>query len=533
MKFINKYILAFLAIIVFSCNINDLELDKIKNPTFSPHLGIKLGSASYTIKELVDDIEDAQLEVQEGTDFLLTFVYRDTSEFNVSNDFVDIGSIQNATTTAGGNTFPAIPGIIIPPISINQTFTFDFEANDGELLDSIFYKSGSLDISMSSGFSGSFNLDFTILNTIDETDMDLSGNISGNSTTPGNFTRDLLGLKTIINNTSGKNEFQFKISGQIQINTGSAVTPDQELSISIGFNNPGFSSIFGNFGSKSVEIANQTIDMAGFQEFGDTGLEFNAPKIIMELDNSYGLGMGLTLSGVRAVNGDGSQINLTGDIVANGVLIEGASNLDVGSSKTSIIEINKANSNIADLLNSTPNSMIFPVVATLNPASSTLTTNFLTDSSKMVQRTIVEMPLDVKMEGFSRAFDFDLSDLDIDGASEMTLRLITINEIPFSGTITLQFLDAGGNSFHEVANNRIINSPTNLDNDGRTITPNESVEDIVLDQNGIDAFLDAKKIKVIMSIESFDAANGTFIKVFSDYKLDIKLSMSGKFSIVI
>jgi hypothetical protein len=243
--------------------------------------------------------------------------------------------------------------------------------------------------------------------------------------------------------------------------------------------------------------------------------------------------MGSTLSGVRAINGDGSQINLTGDIITNGILIEGASNLDVGSAKTSIIEINKANSNIADLLNSTPNSMVFPVIATLNPASSTLATNFLTDSSKMVQRTIVEMPLDVKMNGFSRAFDFDLSDLDIDGGSEMTLRLITVNEIPFSGNVTLQFLDASGNSFHEVVNNRIINTPTNLDAAGRTITPNESVEDIILDQNGIDAFLDAKKIKVIMNIESFDAANGTFVKIFSEYKLDIKLSMSGKFSIAI
>lgn len=528
----NRYILAFLAIIVFSCNINELEFDNIKNPTFSPHIGIKLGSASYTIKELVDDIEDAQLEIQEGADFLLTFIYRDTSEFNVSNDFVNIGSIQNATTTGGGNTLPASPISFTLPIS--QTFTFDFEANDGELLDSVFYDSGTLDISLSSGFSGSFDLNFSILNTKDiSTGLDLAGSISGNSTTPGNFQRNLLGLKTIINNSSGKNEFQFKIDGQIQIIAGSPVTPDQELSISLGFVSPGFSSIFGNFGNKSVEIANQTIDMAGFQEFGDTGLEFNAPKIILELDNSYGLGMGSTLSGVRAINGDGSQINLTGDIVTNGVLIEGASNLNVGGTKTSRIEISTANSNIADLLNSTPNSMIFPVVANLNPASSTLTTNFLTDSSKMVQRTIVEMPLDVKMEGFSRAFDFDLSDLDIDGASEMTLRLITINEIPFSGTVTLQFLDAGGNSFHEVANNRIINSPTNLDSDGRTITPNQSVEDILLDQSGIDAFLDAKKIKVIMSIESFDAASGTFIKIFSDYKLDISLSMSGKFSISI
>ena len=515
-----------------SCNINELELEKVKSPTFSPHLGVKLGSVSYTIKELVEDIDDAQLEIKEGEDLLLTFIYRDTSDFNVSSDLIDIGTIQNSTNTGGGNAFPPSPQSFTIPI--NQIFTFDFEANDNELLDSLIYNSGNIDILMTSTFEGSFELNFTILDTKDiQTGVDLSGIIAGNSTSPGSFQKDLLGLKTIIDNSSGKNEFQFQIDGEVIIPAGSSVTPDQELSINISFIEPGFSSIYGNFGIKSVEIANQTIDMASFQEFGDSGLEFNAPKIIMELDNSYGLGMGTSLSGVKAVDADGSEISLTGDIVTNSVLIEGVSHLSVGGVQTTIIEINTSNSNIADLLNSTPNSMVFPVVANLNPTSSSLSTNFLTENSKMVQRTIVEMPLELKLDGFSREFEFDISDLDIDAATEMTLKLITINELPFTGTVTLQFLDNNGISFHELANQRIINSPIDLDSDGRTITANESSEDIILNQTDIDAFIEAPTINVIMSIESFDAANGTFIKVFSDYKLDISLSVSGKFSIVL
>ena len=516
-----------LAFIFSSCNISDLEFENIKNPTYSPSIAVKLGSASYTIKELVDDIEDEQLEINEGSDFSLSFIYRDTTEFDVSDDFIKIPTIENSLGFAGGNTLPATPIEVVLPVS--EILTFDYDAADGELIDSVFYSGGNLDFEIRSDFGGVFNFTWTIINMKEiATDQDLSDQISGSSV--ANFNRPLLGLKSLISNSSGKNEFQLKIDGTITIPKGTAVVPSQQLTIAVKFTNPSFSSIFGNFGTKTVDIANQTIDMAGFEEFGESGLELNDPRITLEIDNSYGITMGTSLAGMVAINNDGTELALTGDIITDGVNINGASHLNVGGFVTSVIEINKTNSNINELLNSTPTSMIFPVTATLNPASSTLETNFLQDNSKIIQRTIVEIPLDVKMDGFSREFDFDISDIEIEDATSLSIRIITKNEIPFTGTVDLQFLDLAGNILHTIDDEKLFVAPA-VDANGRTIAPLENIEDIVLDQAGIDALIASDKVNVILRIDSFDAANGTFVKIFSDYKLEFELSLTGSISI--
>lgn len=535
MKNTAKQLCACLVMAICSCNIDDLEFDKIKSPTYNPSLSIKLGSANYTIKELVDDIEDEKLEVNEGTDFFLTFIYRDTTTFNTESDFIEISTIQNTTTVAGGNNIPPSPVDFTIPVS--QAFTFTYDANDGELLDSAFYSSGTLNVDISSDFEGSFDFTWSIIDTKDvETNIDLSNNAVGvyNGSTPvvSQFSRPLLGLKSLITVNGSQNEFQLQLDGNIQIPAGTTVSPEQQITIDVTFANPEFSSVFGDFGTKTVDLANQTIDMEGFEEFGENGLELNDPKIIIELDNYYGVGLNSSLNGVKSVNNDGTEINLTGvgGTLLTDELVEGVSNTNVGGFQTSIIELNKSNSNIDVLLNSTPTSMVFPITAQMNPTTSSLLTNFYTDSGFVEQRTIVEIPLDVKMNGFSREFDFDISDIDIEDATDLTIRVITINKMPLSGSVDLQFLDEGGSVIHEILNESVFNSPE-VGTDGRTGTPNESIEDIELDQTGIDAFIEATKINAIISVNSFDATNGTFVKIFSDYSLDIRFSVTGTVSI--
>ncbi len=516
-----------LAFLFNSCNIDELEFDKIKLPTANPALTIKLGSANYTIKELVDDIEDEQLEINEGTDLLLTFIYRDTTTFDISSDFISIQDVNNSTSIAGGNNIPASPAAFQIPIP-TQTFIFDFDAEDEEVIDSVIYRAGTLNVGIASNFPGTFNVTYTILNMKDvSTDLDYSNMLSSANSTSN---RPLLGLKSIIVNNGGQNEFQLELTGTLDIPANVAVTPDMQLDLNVDILSPEFSAVFGDFGNKTVDIANQTIDMAGFSDFGDTGLELNDPRILLEIDNSYGLGMGSSLSGVKAINDDGSELFLIGDIITNGVLIEGVVNTDIGGIQTSIIEINKSNSNIDELLNSTPTSLIFPVTADLNPASTTLITNFLTDSSKIVQRTIVEIPLDLRMDGFTTDFEFDISGEGIKDAEELSIKIITLNEMPFTGSVDLQFMDVNGNILHELLNETLFNSPE-LGSDGRTIAANKSIEEITLDQIAIDAFLNSSTINVVLSINTFDASNGTAVKIYSDYSLELQLSVSGKFLI--
>ena len=69
----------------------------------------------------------------------------------------------------------------------------------------------------------------------------------------------------------------------------------------------------------------------------------------------------------------------------------------------------------------------------------TLPSNFVTDSSEVEIRTIIEIPIDFKMDGFNTDFEFDFTGSDIDDAESLTLRINTINEMPLNGKIDIQF----------------------------------------------------------------------------------------------
>jgi hypothetical protein len=144
----------------------------------------------------------------------------------------------------------------------------------------------------------------------------------------------------------------------------------------------------------------------------------------------------------------------------------------------------------------------------------------------------IEIPLDFKMSGFSTEVEFDISDIDIEDANSMDITLFTKNQLPIDGTVKLMILDANDNISYEISNLIILKSPP-VGPDGRTTNTEESSETIELDQVGIDAFINGKTIVANIEVDSFDASNDIFVKIFSDYTIDFELSFSGEFTTTI
>jgi hypothetical protein len=531
-----KILSPIIAIILFgSCNIDDLEFDNIKDLEYSAKVAIPLGTASYTIKELIEDLEDDRLEIDEGNDLALSFIYRDNSSFEISTDFVNFGTIENNITYNLGLLDSPIPApnaltIPIPPVS----FAFEFpESTGGDLIDSLFYSSADLTVQVSSTFDGDIDYTVTMVGIkriADNTDLFLSSNV--NSIFPDTNQSSLSGYKTILDNSGGTNQFEFILEGIINVPAGAMARASDQLDINFMINDIVVSQVYGDFGLTEVEIQDQSIDFDGFEDFSSTGLELGDPKVILDVTNYYGIPIKIDMSGMTVRDKDGGIVSLAGDISDNGIIIN--SPTIAGQKADTHIEISKENSNIQELLKITPVNITVPITGITNPEGppGPQFNNFLIDQSAIEVMATIEIPLDFKMSGFSTEVEFDISDIDIEDANSMDITLFTKNQLPIDGTVKLMILDANDNISYEISNLIILKSPP-VGPDGRTTNTEESSETIELDQVGIDAFINGKTIVANIEVDSFDASNDIFVKIFSDYTIDFELSFSGEFTTTI
>ena len=520
-----------LVVLTIGCNVNDLNFDNIQDLTYSPKAAIPLGSASYTLGELIEDLDDQDLILQEGSDMSLQILYQDHSSFEVSTDFVNFGSIANNTTYNLGlpDSPPSPVELAIPfgPI----TFNFDFpESTGGDLIDSLFYKNGTLIVEISSTFDGTVDYTATMLGTKDiDTNEDLSFSTSVESINRNLKSFDLKNYKTILDNSSGENQFGFELEGVINVPIDARSRSTDELRIDVVFSGIELEQIYGDFGQATVEIQNQVIDFEGFEDFSSTGLVLGSPAIKLDVTNYYGIPILLDVSGMEVTGKENQIVALQGDISDNGIIINAPT--VVGESAFTHIEISKDNSNIQDLLSITPQRISIPIEGTTNPNGPPIpgTNNFLIDQSLIEVDATVEVPIEFKMDGFTTDFTLDISDIDVSDAASMSLRIFTTNDLPITGSVTLEILDRFDAVLHTVPTIVLLESPT-VGSDGRVVSSQESTAEIGLSQEGIDAFIDGDRIRATINVGSFDADNDTFVKVFSDYKVQFDLSFFGEFS---
>lgn len=156
MSTVKKFVLiAIVGILYTSCNSNELEFDNIDVDDLTGVFVFPLGSTSYTMRELIEDQQDAELNLIEDSTSFLTLNYSDTISYSIDGEFVQIDDItQNGIVTVpASNTGTDIT------IPLNQNFTLVYEPQNDEDLDSIFYNTGDLTVVTTSTLPGV--LDFT------------------------------------------------------------------------------------------------------------------------------------------------------------------------------------------------------------------------------------------------------------------------------------------------------------------------------------------------------------------------------------
>jgi hypothetical protein len=514
-----KVLLLIIVVFALSCNINDLDFDDIKTPNYKGEVAVPIGEVSYTMKELLEEVQDSAISIEEGGNSFITVVYRDTSLFNDATEFVNIGQIENSANLNPNISTPASPVDLMVPFS--ESFEFDFQASEGEQIDSLTYKSGTISLRVSSSFNSNMSYTMKIVDFRHSETGDTLTFTGNNSTLT---TLDLAKYTTSFNSVGGVNQFSLLFDGLLDVKAGEVVNPTDFLSFTLTIDNPTFSSLFGFFGSTVTNIQDQSIALDFFEDITPGGFEFNSPEISLILNNAFGIPLGISFKGLTSSNSAGDMANLTGTVTETLQSVRAPAITAVGTSIGSVLSINSSNSNLRDLLNIAPDTITLAITGTSNFGNETgIETNFLTDSSFLQTIVEVRMPLDLRLNNFTRDFDFDISSSTFDEADSIKLRIQTLNELPITGSFVAYFLNDASDTIYQIPQTIVLSSPE-VNNIDKTVEAFHNTAIITLDPTGIQAFSNAAKINLTLTADSYKSEDGTFVKIFSDYKLLIKLS---------
>ncbi|MGL1889008.1 MAG: hypothetical protein OCD76_21015, partial [Reichenbachiella sp.] len=506
--------------------------ENVRDEGFSPSFSIYIGEVSFTISEFVEDLEDESVEIIESEDRLLSLVYRNEVEFADINQIIEIGSVENRAFFVFGEDTPASP--IQVSIPFDQTFNFDFKTPNGERVDSVFYKSGSLVYHMESEYPASLDYGWTIVDMVElSTGIDINRSsfleYNGLEITE-DIQENLVEFKNIIRRDGDVNKFDVELNGNLILEPGNSISETDTMMFDLEFSNPEFNSLFGYFGNESIDIDGFDFSLDALSEFDLEGVEFSKPSITLQIENSFGIDMGLDFSGIRAEYNDGTSISFETDLTDTDLLVN--SPLAAGEVRLDTIVLNASNSNLEDLLNGIPDRLVVGLNAALNPEASLLKNNFITDSSYIRVNSIIEIPLILSIQDYAAEFEMSVDALELDEVKQLSILVDAINELPFDGTISLELLDDTGELLHRF-DDAVSFSSALIGEDGRTIGNDSTRSEVFVSPELISVVESAANIKTVINLSTSNQDPGETVKIYADYEMKVKLGLIGELNIPI
>ncbi len=508
-----------------ACNLGYFQDPEFGDFVWDPTLAIPLGELNYTVTELFEELDDGTAEIGPGENNVVTIVYEEEVNAQNASDFLEIldqnfgGSLQSGTSITNSPTEQRI--------SVEEIFEFDLRQQGNEAYDSIFFKSGTFSVDFNSSIGNIVNYTAEVLSLEQQSTLVLNGSLQPNGAADFNDQLDgytgLLHLDKDGNPSS--NKFLFRLSYEVVIPVGGNLSATEGVDFSVSIRNSQYSDLFGNVGNQRLSIELSAVDLSFFSIFTNGDLRFADPKVDFFYQNSFGFPLGMNYSAISARAKDGSIIFLTGSIndelsVVNGPLVE-----ENGQVIETQHTIDVSNSNISDIFSSQPSQFNVAISAQSNPSNGPVQYNFVNELNQLDALARIEIPLDMNIEELiaNESFDFKNAE-DLDQAKRALMRVIANNEMPMGGDLELQFIDSSGDVFY-VIDERPVFQAAEIGPDGRTTGPVELISEIILEDEDLRQMEQATRINIRARLNTTDADQGTAVKFFDEYTLDMHIAL--------
>lgn len=385
-----------MAVLFSNCRIN--PFDDIKTDDLNQEWAVPLVDTKKSFGDIIDGF-DPKAFIQIGTDSTVIMRYKGNfiaqSSLDIFSQFKDVTFPITDSTMAVPFSLPSGVhidyvdvkkgslrwGFAAPPEPLNVTITIPQLTKNGQ------------------PFRRNFNLSGITLDAID---------MSGWRLTAQN---DSIYIQTTARKISNGQPFNLKNGGLFQIQ------------------NFEFTFAKGYFGQSIFDGPQDSIAIDFFDKWKNGSVYFNEPRMIITLDNSFGVPVRSVMKQGEVVTLDGRRLALQSPLTA-GVNINYPSLSEVGKSKRTVVILDKNNSNIAQIMSSNPVAIQYNIDGLTNPDQNTSISGFMTDSSKFELQVEVEVPMVGTAKSFEVNDTFNINLVKATDVTQAEFKVITDNGMP-------------------------------------------------------------------------------------------------------
>ncbi len=541
------FVLMFVLIALSSCLKDVEELSDIKGFRFSSEIALPLFQDELGLKEIYDQFSKAGfVKIEDGQPITMVYSGRDSITQRQLISIPPISSNFNFTVD------PIIASLFNSAGSFSQTINGDENLSfpNGEQVKQVFVKSGVVEFFASTTIKHDVKLVFTYPD-VRKNGVPLSDSVvlrfTGSSPVTVNKTIDLAGyILDLTDNNTTVNKLRYtmrvdmvKISGNPDMESGEGLTFAQSTDVLQ------YTFMKGYLGKFTLLNMNEILNIDLYYASTGGNIEFNDPRVNIQLANGFGMPVTLKINRVYAVTVDDVVIDVVMNQFQDTVTLPYAQT--IGDYGIGNYVLNNNNSNIKEILNSKPKKLVLKVDFISN-YNEVVADNFMFDTSSLKAIADVELPLDLRISDYgvnlTGSFSFpgtEQNDTTVK-FEYITLASTAFNDMPVGTTIQVYFtkVDSSFNPPQVIIVDSIFQTPLEMapaivDATGLVISRSERQNFTEISQERYNNLVQNGTNGYSMNFEVNSSKIGSpptqpFVKIYATQKVGLKMGMKAKAS---
>jgi hypothetical protein len=529
-----KLISLLLVLVLFtgiqSCIKDKFDFNRMAQVEWEPTVAGPIMHTTLTLWDVLYDWDSSHLFVQDETNFL-TLLYRGTIFSQTAEQLI---TIPNQTYPAfNSGSFPS-PGSGNYEIVIPLSFTVP----TGQHLDEIIFKQGTWNLNLTTNFNTpatNLVIEFPSIKRVDNNEiLSFPHSNIGIGQQQINDTKEMNGYKAAFSHpTPSANNLNVNI--RITFQTPGVL--GNSLVFNSTLNNIRFSKLIGYFGQPSFVIKEDTIFLDVFKRSLGGRFTLKEPELNIYVYNSYGFPININFDKFAAFRNvpPYDSVNITGSGFPNPWVINAPTNPSFPTTIKSTLNLNKTTCNIDQAINICPQNIIYQTRGTGNPSGDTSKINFVLDTSNFKVDVDVKLPIWGRAINFTVQDTFKIAEFNLENRDKIdwaAIRVTSTNGFPVDVNMQIYFVDTLVTPFKVVDSLYLKGDDSQLIRSGvlgpgpdyRVIMPYIKKSETIISGDRVNYMIDNKVTKILVrAIFNTKDNNGTDVKFYSDYSLDIKI----------
>jgi hypothetical protein len=526
------FAIIFVVLTISSCIKDNFELDKLTKVEWNPNIAVPLVYSTLTIQDILTKNDKSGL-IHVDSNHFCTLVYQGNLFSTIASDLVKIPD-QVTPPFSASLDLTQIP-ILVANASITVPYSqkVDFVSGpNSPKIDSMIFKTGTIELSLNSDFQYKGQIKIMIP-AAKKNGISLSQtlllNYTGTVPVIATAVIDLSGYHFDMTN-GGTTSNQFVVNYEVTL-TGPGPTPTtvNKVVVSSALKNMKFDRIYGDLGQLPLSLDQDTVDISIFKNAIGLGIISLAdPRLTMIISNSYGVPIQANVSVLNAYTPGKIAYPVTG--TPNPLPIFSPNMSQIGQTLTGSFTLNNTNSNLVNVIKNVPQSFIYKIDSKTNPAGSTHS-NFILDSSRFK----VDMEVLLPLWGTAKDFilidtaDFELGEDLTDEVESATIRTFNSNGFPMDVAMQVYFTDSLYTKLDSLIDpyQLILKSATVNPLTGKVTNPTNKIYDVMINHARVAKLKNAKHM-LIKAVATTTSGGNVNVKIYSDYKIDVKLGLQAQ-----